>query len=282
MRVIAVAAGIVLLLAVAGFALKLSGVLGAKKTDTPVAAVLNAPITQAVPAPVLAAPQVQVPNAPVIQPPVATAAPMPPDVIAYLRWLKAFEAARHDLEDRGEGQVKVVLVETMKNGMTGGANSGLLDGDASDVPAGGPAGAPKSAFDFHAIDQMVQQWNQVTGLFQQHTPPNPCAGLALSYSGALTESVREMSQLMGTLRSTLAKIAGNNGQGTPDIMQTVSDLQAQHNSKSESQSIDGLFTSANSALDNIRAQYTNIPDDISAGQFSIKEQGGSAGVGLGL
>jgi len=284
-KVIVAAAIIVLLLAVAGLALKLFGVLGAKPTEATPAAVLNAPTTQTV-APVLNAPQVQMPNAPVIQPPVPAGTPMPNDVIAYLRWLKQFEAARHDLEDRSEGQVKVVLMETVKDGMTGGANSSLLDGDPTDATAGSPASKPKSAFDFHVIDQMIQQWNQVTGLFQAKTPPNPCAQLANSYNGALSEGVRQMSGLMNVLRTTLGKINSNNGQSSPDIMQTVSDLQAANNNKSQSKSVDAQFMDANSNLDAVRSRYINIPDDISASQFSIKESSGGGGngggIGLGL
>ncbi len=277
-RKAAILGGTIVLLAGGLLALKMSGVLGAKPTQAHNAAVLSAPMTQVAPAPVLNAPQVQAPNAPVIQAPGNPGNPMPEDIIAYLRWLKQFEGARQQLEAKEVAQLQIVAVEATKEFMTGAQTLGTLDDDPTTGAAGGGnAPGKKSGLDFSQVDATVAQWNQVTGLFQQKTPPNPCAPLATSYNGALTEGVRQMAGIATQFRSALSSLKSNNGQSTPDVTGVLTNLEGEKNSQTGSKSVDGMYSDADAALNTLRGQYTNIPPDIDGSHFSIKEQAAGGG-----
>ena len=277
-RKAAILGGTIVLLACGLLALKMSGVLGAKPTQAPNAAVLNAPTTQVAPAPVLNVAPVQAPNAPVIQAPGVPGNPMPEDIIAYLRWLKQFEGARQQLEAKETAQLQIVAVEATKEFMTGAQTLGTLDDDPTTGAAGGGnAPAKKGGLDFSQVDATVAQWNQVTGLFQQKTPPNPCAPLATSYNGALTEGVRQMASIATQFRSALSSLKGNNGQSTPDVTGVLTNLEGEKSSQAGSKSVDGMYSDADAALNTLRSQYTNIPSDIDGSHFSIKEQATGGG-----
>jgi hypothetical protein len=270
-------------LALLGFlALKASGLLGAKPTAAPAAAVLSAPTTQVAQAPVLAAPAVQPPAAPVIQPPVVAGNPMPADLVDYLRWLKQFESARQQLEAQGTGQLSAVLATVLKNSMTGGVMQSLLSDDPTEASAKPAANTP--IVDMRPFDATIRQWNQAAGLFQQKAPPAPAGPLASTYNAALSESVSQMSAVTATLKSTLDKLKSNNGQGTPDIMQTFGSLQTERTSRQGSKSIDALYSDADAALDAMRNQYTQVPPDIDGRHFEIKVQTPSGGAipGFGI
>jgi hypothetical protein len=264
------------------FVLKASGLLGAKRTEVPSAPVLNAPDTQTATAPVLNAPRTQPatapvinapavsppPQAPILTPPTAKGNPMPEDVIAYLRWLKQFEAARHSLEDRGAAQLSVVAQELIKESMTGAHTLGTLDDDPTE-----PSSNKKALdFDFGPLQKVIADWNQATAKFQGYPPPNPCATLATNYNGALATSVREMSHIVGGFQSAMDSLTKSNGQPTGDMMQVLTGLKSEQRSHEGSKSIDTQYGDANAALDAVRDQYTNIPEDIDARHFQIKEE----------
>ena len=274
-----IGAGVSLLL-VAGFLFaKASGLIFARPTAAPVTGVLSAPPTQTVQAPVLNAPQVAVPKAPVLAPPASVGNPMPEDIIAYLRWLKQFEGARRNLEAKGASQMTLCLQDLIKE-YTTGQSMGLLDGDST-----GATPPEHKPMNYAAIiGGVIQEWNQATTIFQGKTPPNPCAPLATGYNQALTAGVQQMSQLQGVMTGAQASLKQSGGQSNTNTQQTLTDLFAQKNSKQASQSVDGLYGSANTALDDLRNRYTQIPPDISKAQFDIKSDGGSLMMppGLGL
>lgn len=278
---VAMAAGFgVLVLALAAFLfVKASGILSANKTEAPSAAVLNAPQTQTVQAPILNAPPVKKPEAPVIQPPAAIGNPMPEDVIAYLRWLKQFEAARRSLESKGAGAMTLALQDLIKE-YTTGASMGLLDGDST----GASPPEHKPANYAATIGAVIQEWNQAAQVFQAKTPPNPCAPLATSYGGALSAGVQQMGELQGILTSAQQSLQGANGQTTPDAQNALTQLMQQKNTRGMSKSVDQQYGDANTALDAVRDRYTSIPEDISRSQFRIQTDGGSLMMppGLGL
>ena len=275
----AVSAGVALLL-VAGFLFaKASGLLSAKPTTPPAAGVLAAPPTQTVQAPVLAVPPVAAPKAPVLAPPASVGNPMPEDIIAYLRWLKQFEMARRGLEAKGATQMTLCLQDLIKE-YTTGQSMGLLDGDST-----GATPPEHKPMNYAAvIGSVIQEWNSATTLFQQKTPPNPCAPLATGYNQALTAGVQQMSQLQGVMTGAQASLKQSGGQSNTNTQQSLTDLFAQKNSKQASQSVDALYGNANASLDELRNRYTQIPADISKGQFDIKSDGGSMTMppGLGL
>jgi hypothetical protein len=249
--------------------LKASGVLGAKRTEAPTAAVLNAPATEPVTAPVINAPAASPPpQAPILTPPVAKGTPMPEDVIAYLRWLKQFEAARRNLEDRGSAQLSVVAQELIKESMTGAQSLGTLDDD----PTQASSDKRGLVFDFAPLNKVIADWNLATGKFQSYPPPNPCASLAMTYNGALSTSVREMSQIVGSFQSAMNSLNSSNGQPSSDMMNVLTDLKAEHRSHEGSKNIDAQYSDANTALDRVRDQYTDIPPDIDGQHFQIKSE----------
>lgn len=274
----AVGAGVVLL-AIAGFLFaKATGVLSARKTEAPVTGVLTAPPTQTVQAPVLSVPPVAGPKAaPVLAPPLSVGNPMPEDVIEYLRWLKKFEAARRNLEAKGAQQMTLCLQDLIKE-YTTGASMGLLDGDSS-----GATPPEHKPMNYAAIiGGVIQEWNGAATIFQQKSPPNPCANLATGYNQALTAGVQQMSELQGVMTNAQASLKANGGKSTGDTQQTLTGLFAQKNSKQASQSVDGLYGSANNALDEVRNRYTQMPADIDKAHFDIKSDGGSLMMPPGL
>jgi len=270
----------VLALAIAAFLLfKASGLLASNKTQAPPAAVLNAPQTVTVAAPVINAPPVKKPEAPVIQPPQNAQNPMPEDVIAYLRWLKQFEGARKSLESKGAATMTVALQDLIKE-YTTGASMGLLDGDST-----GSSPPEHKPMNYGVmIGAVIQEWHQANALFQQKTPPDPCANLATTYGGALRAGVEQMSSLLGILTNAQNSIKNAGGQSTPDAQSSLTQLFQQKNSKEMSQSVDQQYGNANTALDAIRSRYTSMPDDISRQNFTIQTDGGSLMMppGLGL
>ena len=284
---IALAAGAgAALVAIAGLIfLSASGILGAKKPDTGSAGVLTAPPTQTAQAPVLTAPAPKVPApAPVLQAPPPKGNPMPAEVIDYLRWLKRFEAGRRQLEAQGEAQMTVVLQELTKTMLAGTPSMGLLDPDPEEASRR-PAEQQPKAMDMAAVNKVIQDWNQANAIFQQRTPPNPCATLATSYLQGLQGGVQQMTQLVSMTNKAISAISGADGRSTPDAQQTLNSLFTEKNTRGASQSVDASFGQADAGLNQLRAQYTDIPPDIDRAQFDIKHGGGGMSIpipGLGM
>ncbi|MBC8139954.1 MAG: zinc-ribbon domain-containing protein [Armatimonadetes bacterium] len=253
-----------------------SGVFSAKKPEASGAAVLSAPPAQTVQAPVLTAPAPEVSTAPVISAPPAQGNPMPEDIIAYLRWLKQFEAGRIALESKSEAQMMLVMQELIKVGMSGTSGMGLLDGDSEEASKNP---APASMIDTKAVNAVIADWNTATGIFQAKTPPNPCATLASNYNGGMSGSVTAMTQILGAGVKAIDSINGAGGQKTGDASEVLTFLTDQKNNASISKNIEASFASANQSLDALRSQYTDIPADIDKAQFSIKT-GNAGGINI--
>jgi hypothetical protein len=263
--------GGLLALAIAGFLFaRASGILGTPSPRTPAAGVLSAPPTQTAQAPVLAPPAVDAPQAPVLTPPQTQGIPMPDDVVEYLRWLKWFEGERRKLEAECASQLTLALQELIKD-YTTGASLGLLDAEPGDS---GATPAPRASHSV-AIAQVIQKWNQATAVFQQKTPPDPCAGLATTYGQALAAGVQQMGTLQGILNTAQESIKGANGQSTGDAQSALTELFQQKNTKGMSKSVDTLYTEANGGLDTVRNAYTSLPADIDRAHFDIRSEGGS-------
>ncbi len=269
-RKVALAAAAAVVLAALGVFLlwkARSGVLSAQAPATPSAGVISAPPVQTPRAPVLNAPAPQAPSAPVMQAPQTAQNPMPPGVIGYLRWLKQFEAARRGLEYRGMAEMTVFTQKA-----TTGALEGLLNAD----PTGEPASARPQDNPVVGIGKVIEEWNNAAALFQRKIPPDPCAPLASHYRDALTAGVARMSALQSMLTGALASIQGAGGQATPMSKDTLAELYRQKGTKEGSVDVDTAYRNANAALDQLRAQYTSMPDDVRS--FDIKS--GAGGLNL--
>ncbi len=268
-----VGGGLVALAIIAFFIMRAAGLFSGAKTETAATGVLSAPQTQVVAAPILNAPAVATPAAPVLRAPQAPPAitnPMPPDVVDYLRWLKRFDAGRQQLSSKGEAQMMLVLQDFTKEYMTG-QSLGLLDGDSGD----GKMASQQKGLDITPINNVIQDWNKATALFQQKQPPAPCTTLASNYNGALAGAVAQMSQVTSAFLGATQSIKDSGGQKTQNAQQTLEQLMQEKNQRQGSQSVDGSLQGANDALDAVRSQYTDIPSDINAQNFSIKVDGGS-------
>ena len=250
----------------------ISGVFGAPKPTTSGAAVLTAPPAQTAQAPVLSAPAPSIATAPIITAAPAQGNPMPEDVIAYLRWLKQFEAGRIALESKSEAQMMLVMQELIKVGMAGTAGMGLLDGDSEEASK---KPAARSTVDTKAVNAVIGDWNNATGIFQAKSPPNPCATLASNYNAGMTGSVTAMSQILGAGVRAIDSINGAGGQKTGDASEVLTFLTDQKNNAGLSKGIEQSFAASNQSLDALRSQYTAIPADIDKAQFGIKS--GTAG-----
>ena len=261
-------ASLVGLLAVgaATFALvKASGVLGAKQTQIPASGVLTAPAVQTVQAPVLNAPQVKAPSvpnvtAPVLQAPTVAGNPMPADVIAYLRWLKQFEAARRDLQNRSEAQAIVALTEGQKHQL-----EGLMK--EPDEQKQGDTASKESAKNIASINQ---EWNNAASIFRQKMPPDACASLATSYNTMFGTVVSQMGQIL-QIALSISSPSQNPNQSN-NMQQMLQKLIGEANNKGMSHSADAAFADANNALNAVRNQYTSMPADIDSAHFDIKTE----------
>jgi hypothetical protein len=272
---------LVLLLGAAGLLFaRNSGLLAASNPASPKIGVIAAPDTNAARSPLLNAPELDAPRSPAIAAPPTIGNAMPEDIIAYLRWLKWYEAERKKLESKGVAAMTMTLQDVIKN-YTTGESLGLLDGSFENGTE-----RQKPTMNYGAeIAKVVQEWNQAAGVFQQKTPPNPCAPLATNYGQALTSSIAEMTKLQGTLTKALGALSpdGNNSsQGSTEARSTINDLMQQKNTRSASKSIDALYGDANNALDSLRSRYTQIPADIDQGHFRIQADNGSLSLPGGI
>jgi hypothetical protein len=239
--------------------LKASGVLGAKSTELPTAAVLTAPQTRVAEAPVLGAPEVKKPEAPVLTPPTTKGNPMPEDVIAYLRWLKQFEAARRSLEFRGNAAyMKLPTMLTMK--MMASMDENNADNKPQSM-TGDVAGE---------IGNVVQELNTATQRFQSYPPPNPCAALATAYNRSLSTKVKQMAKMQVAV-AEIFRMFDNEGSTNNAAQDMLPQLLQEMTTRSMSQEADAADMATNEALNAVRAQYTDIPEDIDAQHFDIKQ-----------
>ncbi|GAB4466999.1 MAG: hypothetical protein OHK0029_38680 [Armatimonadaceae bacterium] len=237
--------------------LRTAGVLGAKPTEVNGGTVLTAPETRPAPAPILTAPQVTPPSvqAPVLTPPQAQENPMPEDVVAYLRWLKQFDAARRSLENRGIAAYMQLPVELTKQMMN----------EFDENNAGQPRPQRNKIAD--EIGYVVQQMNEATGKFQQYPPPNPAAPLASAYLNSLSTKTRQMAEMQGMVTSIFRAIdtSGNSNSAAQEMLPK---LMAEMQSKTMSQEADAADSGASNALNTLRGQYTSMPADVR--DFDIK------------
>ncbi|MDX1933397.1 MAG: hypothetical protein SFU56_12380 [Capsulimonadales bacterium] len=259
-NVLAILGGATALALILFLLLKASGVLGAKKAEVPTAGVLSAPQTRVAEAPVMNAPPVKQPEAPVLAPPEVKGNPMPEDVIAYLRWLKKFEAARRSLEYRGNAAyLKLPTMLTMKmmahfdeNNDQGQQNQGMT----ADVAA--------------EIGRIVQELNAATGKFQAYPPPNPCAALAETYNMSLATKVRQLGKMQVAV-SEIFRMFDAEGNTNESAQQMLPQLLQEMTTRAMSQEADAADLAADQALNAVRAQYTDIPEDIDDRHFDIKQ-----------
>ncbi len=258
--VAALAAGLLVVCLAAFLLARAAGLLNAGRPQVGGGGVLNAPPPTSAPAPVLNAPRVETPKNGVIAPPATQGNPMPADVIAYLRWLKQYEAARNSMEKEHAAVLMTGITKITKDYFESAIK--LSDPDANPEP---PAPQNNVAVD---VGKILQQWNQAVALFTQKTPPDVCAPLAANYNGALSGSVAEMSKL-GQILSTAQK-ARVTGQSPP--MDLLNDLNRQKTTRETSRGVDATYEGANQALNNLRARYTDIPADINASAFTIQAE----------
>jgi hypothetical protein len=248
------------------FALRAAGVLGVGATQTPSAAVLTAPNAKAIPAPVLNAPEAAQPPAPVLNPPQKQEVPMPEDVVAYLRWLKKFDAARRSLESRMTvASAKMIPMITVAQAEVVNSWSPENDG-ASHSPQKPATNAMRQE-----LSVIAQQMNEAPAKFQSYPPPNACANLALAYQDSLAIKVRQVVQMQDTFQQILSAFEGNgNTSGLNDI---YAKLASEFGSNSMSKEADGADVKANEELNSLRSRYTSMPDDVRTfGISSVDDQ----------
>ena len=221
----------------------------------------------------LAAPPVEKPEAPVLTAPTVKGNPMPEDVIAYLRWLRQFEAARRSLTSRGTAQLLVTYANRAKAPL-----DDLLkepDQQSSEIKLG----SPKSEAE---ISSVIQEWNKAAGRFQSYPPPNPCVTLATNYNAMLITVVQQQSKLLRVMIDTLKAASDSGGKATTDITQVLTQLMDEHNNKGMSKAADATFQSASESLNTLRDQYTEIPQDIDRAHFTIQDDNTAAVPSVGL
>ncbi|MFM7322797.1 MAG: hypothetical protein ACKO5K_14945 [Armatimonadota bacterium] len=246
------------LIAVASFLFaRASGWLGAPAPKPSSSAVLAPPSPATPSAPVLAAPDPMAPQAPVLGAPPAQAVPMPEDVIAYLRWLKAYDRSLRDLQAELEG-VGVAIIPEIYSGLAAQA----MDDESTPPPAGSGV--------VSRLEGLTSRLNGKTGEFRSQPPPEPCGPLALAYQQALDTAVVQCGSLVATFGKIAATFTGNVNSGAADRSAMLPDLMKEIKGGAMSRDADGQFRASGEALDALRARYTQIPSDIDRGAFRIE------------
>ncbi len=249
-----------LLLGTAGFLFaRSSGLLGAAPTALPQSQVLTAPNANPATGPVLGAPQVDAPKSqPVLAQPPPTSSAMPEDIIAYLRWLKALN---QNLQTMHSDTV------SMSTGMLT-----TLYGDIANMASETEVTEqkPNTSATVQKLQKIVMDLNQVTATFQGRTPPNPCAPLATEYNTALKTTVSQTAGMAQTYTKLINALAQDSSQGTSSAQEMLPSLMQELNGGMMSKGADAGFNSADTALNQLRDRYTQIPSDIAPGNFQLK------------
>lgn len=260
----------VALLGLGIFLAKTAGILGASPSGTKTTAVLAPPQTQTARAPILQAPAITKPEMPVLTPPAQTSTPMPEDVIAYLRWVKQHHADLKQVSSALEGVAMQIIPTLSVNGY-----NQLFGEDENRI------NVPSQTQATAKLSQVSQQLNLMLSKFNSVRPPDSCAPLASQYQQAVTLHI----QITARMATVLEKIMTN----PADAAQLLPELTAESGSKNMSQSADASLKGADEQLNAVRARYSDIPSDISAGTFQVDklDSGLNAGkllggTGLGL
>ena len=190
-------------------------------------------------APVLTAPVPVVPSAPpppVPAPPAPSLPPeLPQDVLAYLRWLSHFEAARKTMEQR---QTLERQNPTTRAWTGAGASA---DGALT------------------LITRHIDEYNRTAAAFRRQAAPPSCQSLAAYYAHALDQSATALSRTVTRFTTALASMDRNNPQTTEAIFEQ---LKIEQRSGPDAQQVSLSFAGANDALNTLRSQYTHLPSDI--------------------
>ena len=231
-----------------------AGVLNAARPDMGSSVgVLNAPPTQNSSAPLLNAPTPETPKAPILNVPKVAGKPMPDDVIAYLRWLKQFEAGRRQMRNRHEAALQTIASTLGLDYV----KKMLAESNPDSDPQAQKPGKDVS----REVGGILAEWNDASGKFQHMPPPNPCAALATQYQGALGATIAQMSSLTQLLTKVQATPQNDDSQSA-DLKNKLTELNRQNVSKEQSHTVDGSYTGANDALNAVRAQFSSMPEDI--------------------
>jgi hypothetical protein len=269
-----VAAASVIALAVIGLGIaKVAGVFSAAPTATTNTGVLAAPNTEAVNAPVLAPPPVAQPSAaPVLEgptPPPAQTNPMPQDVIDYLRWLKRYEAGRQELKGQSEAELMTIYSMAAANQLKDALKTFDEDGNGASPGANADGGAQSM---LNQTNGITQKWNVAVSIFQQKTPPDPCASLASTYNQMLGLLVTEQTQILSAAQGALTTASKPDGGDNPEVKNTLQALMTEATTGNMSHREDQSIVDSESALNSVRSRYSGIPDDINQANFNIQDQ----------
>jgi hypothetical protein len=177
-------AAVVILLALAGFALnKYSSLLN---SNVPISAppVIQAPPPPPAAPPVTQAPTVVTPVPPVTQAPTPAPVVPPPAIVAYLSFVQQMEQSRIALDN---AQVAAIMP------LLGTAQGLKLDDDQEKSSGTNQIN--------QAMSENLAKWQDLIRTFQQQTPPDGCQDLANSYYKFLQDYTDLSSQIQVALEN---------------------------------------------------------------------------------
>lgn len=200
-------------------------------------------------APVVSAPQVPNMSRPGVLNTEAPKTPntpqAPPEVLAYLEYLKRVDQKRLQMQDEDKAACIAAYTaapsDELKNAMR------MVDdafGDANETAKEKDTTRESEATKL--IKQLPQQWSQLLSEFQRVTPPEACRNLAWKYSDALGSTVAAETNLLIILSS----VSDSSSQG--DTQKAMQSLQGM---VGKSTHIDDKFDTADTELGSICKYY---------------------------
>lgn len=179
------------------------------------------------------------------------------EVIAYLRWLKSFEAERHRL------QVNHALSLAPLTTTAGYAD--MLSEDAPPI-IGPPELAVARRFE-ERVSPVIRGSAATQSAFERTPAPTECATLATNYHGALGHARTGIGTIFEKTVTTIHGMARSKDK-LKEAMPTLTYLDRENAEKNLSYAVDATFANAAAELQKLQGQY-QLPADIDSKHFTI-------------
>ncbi|MGC4046268.1 MAG: hypothetical protein QM758_20960 [Armatimonas sp.] len=179
------------------------------------------------------------------------------DVVAYLRWLKSFEADRH--------RIQVNHSLSLAPLFTTAGYADMLSEDAPPI-IGPPELAVARRFE-ERVSPVVRGSAATQAAFEQMPSTAECAALAMNYHGALGHARTGLGTIFEKTITTIHGMARSTDK-LKEATPTLTYLNREQQEKNLSHAVDATFANAEKELLALQSQYL-LPTDIDSAHFTI-------------
>jgi len=179
------------------------------------------------------------------------------EVVAYLRWLKSFEAERHHLQ--------VNHAVSLAPLFTTAGYADMLSEDAPPI-IGPPELAVARRFE-ERVSPVIRGSAATQAAFEKTPAPAECAALAMNYHGALGHARTGIGTIFEKTITTIHGMARSKTK-LDVALPTLSYLDRENAQKNLSHAVDASFANAATELKELQTRYL-LPPDIDAAHFTI-------------